>query len=125
MIDSGATSSATFAEEDCTDVRECNVGVTAAGCSFIFKKMGTAKLRVFNEKGDLQTVTIADTLFSDKLPYRLLALQAFTNKGYTAFVDKNCMKISGRGTVPLVAFKDVTTALFMLRTVESALFRAQ
>ena len=51
VMDSGATSSATFDESDCDNVRDCDVRVTAAGSEFTVTKMGTARITALDERG--------------------------------------------------------------------------
>ena len=80
ILDSGATSSATFSSEDCVDIVDCNVVVSAAGGSFNVTRKGTAKFTILNQDGEPCHITIANTLISEKFPYRLWALQAVTNK---------------------------------------------
>jgi len=48
-MDSGATSSATYDEQDCVNVRACDVKVTAAGSEFAVTKMGTALIETRDE----------------------------------------------------------------------------
>ena len=42
ILDSGATSSATFNPADCVDIVPCSISVNAAGGTFIVKQKGTA-----------------------------------------------------------------------------------
>jgi len=81
VIDSGATTSATFSEKDCIDVVPCHVVVSAAGGSFVVTKKGTAKFAILSRDGQLCNISITNTLISDKFPYRLWSLQAITERG--------------------------------------------
>ena len=115
VIDSGATSSATYNAADCTDIRQCNITVTAAGTSFQVKQIGTAKLSVIDTSDKVNDITIANCLISSQFPYRLLALQAFTNKGYEASMKGDAIDIfKPNSGAALRAVKDQNTKLFFL-----------
>src|SRR5205814_1916437 len=81
-IDSGATHACTYDASDCTNVRQCSMSVTAAGNVFDINLIGTAIIDAVNSLGQPQRITIDDCLISDRFPYKLLALQSFTNKGH-------------------------------------------
>jgi hypothetical protein len=51
VLDSGATSCATYSCADCVDVRPCNVSVTSAGCVFIVEQIGMAIIYVLTDLG--------------------------------------------------------------------------
>jgi len=63
VLDSGATSSCTFQESDCTNVRDCDIKITAAGSSFNVKRIGTACVQALDHKGRVQSITLADCPF--------------------------------------------------------------
>ena len=116
VVDSGATSCATFDPADCRDVRPCNITVTAAGSSFTVRQIGTAILRVLDKDRKLQHISIANCLISPKFPFRLLALQCFTNKGYEATMKGDEIIIShAAGNISLKAEKDAESKLFFLQ----------
>ena len=83
-MDSGATSSATFDESDCDNVRDCDVRVTAAGSEFTVTKMGTARITALDERGKEQKILGSNCLISPLFPCKLLSLSALTKKGLTA-----------------------------------------
>ena len=68
VVDSGATSCATYDASDCRDIRDCNIIVTAAGTSFKVKQIGTAMLRVKGDSGKVNVITIANCLISPQFP---------------------------------------------------------
>lgn len=82
-MDSGATSSATYDEQDCVNVRECDVKVTAAGSEFAVTKMGTALIETRDEMGRAQKIAVSNCLISPKFPCKLLSLPNLTRKGLT------------------------------------------
>ena len=83
ILDSGATACATFDARDCTDIVSCNITVTSAGCTFLVSQVGTAVIRTSDSCGKPRTITIKGCLISDRFPYRLIAIQVFTNKGHS------------------------------------------
>ena len=83
ILDSGATACATFAADDCTDIKPCNITVTSAGCTFVVTQVGTAVIHTLDTGGKPRVITIKGCLISDRFPYRLLAIQVFTNKGHS------------------------------------------
>ena len=89
VLDSGATHSCTYDQSDCKDVRECSITVTAAGNVFEISLMGTACIDAVNDRGSPQRVIVKNCLISSRFPYKLLAMQSFTNKGHTVFVRGN------------------------------------
>jgi hypothetical protein len=118
VCDSGATASATFNAEDCTNITDCRVMVTAAGTSFEVNKKGTAHILVQDTSGRPVRLFVQNCLISDKFPYKLLALQAFTNKGHTVYMQNDEMLLfSPSGGSVLKAAKDRQSKLFLLATV--------
>jgi Integrase core domain/Zinc finger C-x8-C-x5-C-x3-H type (and similar) len=119
ILDSGASISATFDPEDCTDISACQTSVTAAGCTFFVFQKGTAIIRAADKNGCLQPLHIPDCLISHRFPYKLLALQSLANKGFTITIsgdnlfvsDSNCDQI-------LTGFKDKTSRLYFLKLHE-------
>src|SRR6185437_1714296 len=116
VMDSGATSSATFDEADCVDVKDCDVQITAAGSSFSVKRIGTAIVHALDTTGKPQKITLSNCLISQLFPYKLLSLQAFTKKGHTVTMADDMVHISNKvNDVVLVGVRDPTSQLFMLR----------
>ena len=114
-MDSGATSSATYDQNDCINVIPCNVQVTAAGTTFAVTRMGTAFITAATQGGETQTLHVAGGLISTRFPFKLLALQSFTNKGHTAVVKNDLITISNPfNSTVLLAGKDQKTKLFFL-----------
>ena len=58
IVDSGATSSATYDERDCVNIQNCNIQVIAAGRRFTVKKKGTALVNTIDEKGNCAFVLV-------------------------------------------------------------------
>jgi hypothetical protein len=117
ICDSGATSNATYDQSECVDVHDCCVQVTAAGCTFEVSKRGTAIIQVLDTKGRAREMRLTNCLISDKFPYKLLALQSFTNKGHTVlFKDKHMIVKSGNST-SFCAKQDDTSKLYVLPCV--------
>ena len=117
VCDSGATSSATFDASECVDVVECNVQVTAAGTSFPVTKKGTAIIDVTDTEGRPQQLRVTNCLISDRFPYKLLALQSFTNKGHTVVIRDRAMLLSNnKNSVVLCATQDNNSRLFLLHS---------
>ena len=87
VMDSGATASATFDEADCTNIRDCDIKITAAGSVFSVKRIGTATIQALDDKGRVQKLSISNCLISPLFPYKLLSLQAFTKKGHVVLID--------------------------------------
>jgi len=120
VLDSGATVSATFDEADCVDIEACDTPVTAAGSTFRVSKRGKAIIHVVDSRGEIQRVTIRECLISSRFPYKLLAVQAFTNKKHIVLMKENEMVISNSlNDVVLVAQRDAESKLFFLRTAAS------
>src|SRR5262249_7905610 len=94
VCDSGATSSATYDADDCVDIVECKVDVTAAGTAFNVERKGTAVILVTDTCGRQQELRITNCLISDKFPYKLLALQAFTTKGHSVLMKEDALYVS-------------------------------
>ena len=127
VIDSGATSCATFTERDCVDVRDCNINVTAAGEPFCVKRTGTAVISTLDEHGKAVELFMRNTLISEKFPYRLLSLQPFTSKGYQVLIGQEAIRIQ-HPTSPsvFVGSRDPTTKLFFLaRAVGTSMMLAR
>ena len=115
IMDSGATACATFTAEDCVDVRPCNIRVTAAGCSFLVTQTGTAVVRTTAPDGSMRVLTIKGCLISTKFPYRLLAVQAFTNKNHSITMVGSTMSIRNpKGELVCTALKRPETNLYTL-----------
>ena len=103
VCDSGATTSATFDPSDCIDLQDCSVRVTAAGTSF----EGTAIVQALDTTGKAHTLHLTNCLISDKFPYKLLALQQFTEKGHTVVFKDREMRVSNPiNNVTLCATQD-------------------
>jgi hypothetical protein len=116
VIDSGATCSATFSMEDCVDVQPCSILINGAGGSFTVHRKGTAKFSIVNQKGEPCSVSIENTLISDKFPYRLWALQSITNKGGSASISGDTMLLYLPGMeTPFVAEKNCEVKLFFIK----------
>src|SRR5262249_47025060 len=94
VLDSGATRCATFEESDCVDVRDCDVTVTAAGCTFTVQKIGTAIVPALDESGRIITLRMTDTLISPQFAHKLIALQAFTRKGHSVSMTHDCIRVT-------------------------------
>jgi hypothetical protein len=121
VMDSGATSSATFSEEDCVNVRDCNIQVTAAGSTFTVSRVGTANVQAVDEQGRVQQLSLGNCLISDKFPYKLLSLQAFTKKGHVVTIDKDTVRISNmKNDVVLLGQRDPTSQLFLLKEASTS-----
>jgi hypothetical protein len=116
VLDSGATSCATFDESDCTDVRACQVQVTAAGSCFTVERMGTATVRALDEKGRTQIITLANCLISPQFPYKLLSVPRLTKKGHVVTMEDEKVRISNKlNDIVLVGVRDPTSQLFLLQ----------
>ncbi len=119
VLDSGATACATYSEADCVNIRECDISVTAAGCVFKVERMGTVVIHAKDTTGALQILSIKNCLISPRFPYKLLALQAFTNKGHTISMEGSSMSISNPfNKVILIALKEKQTGLYLLQRFE-------
>jgi hypothetical protein len=121
VLDSGATSHATFDEADCVDVHDCDVKVTAAGSTFTVQRMGTAKVQALDEKGQPQLLSLSRCLISSQFPYKLLSLQRFTKKGHMVTMDNNQVRISNKvNDIVLLGVRDPTSHLFLLQEAARA-----
>ena len=119
VLDSGATSSATFDERDCTEVRPCKIKVTAAGSEFTVNKIGTANITAIDEDGKERLIAITNCLISPLFPCKLLSLPALTKKGLTATMTENTIKLTNsQSTVTLLGVRDKASQLFLLRERE-------
>lgn len=116
ILDSGATTCATNSEQDCHDIRTCNINVTAAGCNFNVSRIGTIVIKASDTNGIERDLTITDCLISDKFPYKLLAMQKFTNKGYVVTIIGDIMNLyNATHKIAFVANRDSESGLFFLR----------
>ena len=116
VMDSGATCCATYAEEDCIDVRDCAVTVTAAGESFVATRIGTAVIATTDANGHVVELRVRETLISPKFPFKLLALQAFTSKGCLVTMGAQEVRIQQpSSTSAFVGRQDPKTKLFFLQ----------
>lgn len=126
VMDSGATCCATYLESDCVDVRDCVVTVTAAGESFTVLRTGTAVIETTDEQGRAVELRMRDTLISPKFPYKLLALQAFTAKGYSVVIGAKEVRIEQPNNKSVfIGTQDLNTKLFFLRPPPSPLLLAR
>ena len=115
ILDSGATSSATFNPADCVDIVPCSISVNAAGGAFIVKQKGTAKFIITAKSGSNVEVSVKDTLISEKFPFRLWALQSITNKGGSITIKGEHMSFFLSGVdEEFIAAKDPETRLFSI-----------
>ena len=116
VMDSGATCNATFDETDCSDVRNCQVKVNAAGCSFTVQRMGTAKIDALDEKGRLQKLSLSNCLISPQFPFKLLSLNTLTRNGHLITTDEQKMRITNKvNDIVLLAPRDPVTKLYVLQ----------
>ncbi len=116
VMDSGATSSATYDEQDCVNVRECDVKVTAAGSEFAVTKLGTALIETRDEMGRAQKIAVSNCLISPKFPCKLLSLPNLTRKGLTVTMTTDKMRLSNpHNNVVLVGHRDAASQLFLLQ----------
>ena len=116
VIDSGATSSGTFDERDCVDIRPCDIKITAAGSSFNVTKIGTAIITAMAENGQQQKITLANCLISPLFPCKLLSLASLTKKGLVVHMTNDTMKISNPiNDVVLLGKRDDRSQLFLLQ----------
>ena len=121
VLDSGATCCATFSEDDCLNVRDCNINVTAAGATFSVQRVGTAVISARDELGRTIQLNMQNTLISNRFPFKLLALQVLTSKGNQVVIDEFKMRIVNRlSDVVLLGTKDPTTNLFFLDEAKTA-----
>lgn len=119
ICDSGATSNATYDEKECVDVHPCSVQVTAAGTTFEVTKRGTAIVQALDTKGKAHELRLTGCLISDKFPFKLLALQSFTNKGHTVVFKDRRMQVSNpRSNITLFAIQDDNSQLFVLQCAQ-------
>ena len=118
VLDSGASMSATHCERDCVDIRPCNVEVTAAGATFVVLRRGTAIIKTINSLGIEQAISVADCLISPLFPCKLLALQAFTRKGFTVMINNDTLEI-GKAQLKekLLGNLDKASGLYILNCV--------
>ena len=116
VLDSGATCCATSQESDCIDVRDCCVNVTSAGNSFQVKRIGTALINTVDARGCPTQLQMKNTLISPTFPYKLLALQLFTARGYQVVMEQDSIRISNPASAStFVGNKDPSTQLFFLK----------
>ena len=114
VLDSGATSSATYSEDDCIDIRPCDITVTAAGSEFRVERVGTAIINAVDVHGRVRVLKITNCLISTLFPYKLLAVHTFTNKGYVVVMKGTTMSIANPTAMSLSAKKDPSSGLFVL-----------
>jgi transposase InsO family protein len=116
VLDSGATCCATNCDVDCVDIRECKVSVTAAGSNFTVDHIGTAVINTLDERGLNVQLRMQNTLISKRFPYKLLALQLFTSKGYQVVMGELNMRIvNPTSQSAFLGTKDTATQLFFLK----------
>jgi hypothetical protein len=116
IFDSGATRSATFDASDCIGIKDCDIMVTAAGCSFKVKQIGTAIIPVADDSGVTQTIQVRNCLISEKFPVKLLALQSFAKRGNSVVMKDKTIHISNPSkNFVIVAHKDPGSKLFFLQ----------
>lgn len=116
VLDSGATCCATSDETECIDIRDCRVHVTSAGSSFEVKRIGTALVNTLDDLGRPVQLKMRNTLISPIFPYKLLALQLLTSKGYEVVMGQDRMRISNPfNDSVFVGTKDPKTQLFFLQ----------
>jgi len=119
VLDSGASMSATHCERDCTGIQPCNIEVTAAGATFVVLRRGTAVIRALDSLGKEQAISVADCLISPLFPCKLLALQAFTKKGFTVTINDQTLEISKPTLVEKLMGKLDSNGLYTLQCVET------
>jgi len=116
VMDSGASCCATYAESDCIEVSNCNISVTAAGECFRVTRTGTAVIDTVDEQGRTVQLKMQNTLISERFPYKLLALQPFTARGYRISIDDTQLRIVKEvERSAFVGMKDSATRLFFLK----------
>ena len=116
VCDSGATSSATYNSADCVDIQDCNVTVTAAGSSFTVLKKGTALICVIDTAGKKQQLRVSNCLISERFPYKLLALQSFTSRGFSIYMQQSHLTLLNKAmNISLRATHDKVSRLFLLQ----------
>jgi transposase InsO family protein len=94
------------------------VTVTAAGSSFTVLKKGTAVIFVLDTLGRKQQLHVSNCLISDKFPYKLLALQSFTSRGFSIQILQNSLTLSNNSSdVSLRATHDKSSRLFILHSL--------
>ncbi len=82
------------------------------------KKRGKALLQVVDSKGGVQQITIRNCLIAPQFPYKLLAVQAFTNKRHVVVMEEEEMRITNpMNEVVLIARRDQESKLFFLKSV--------
>jgi hypothetical protein len=74
IMDSGATSSATFLREKCFNISPCAISVCAAGGSFIVKEKGSVSFTMIDKKGRFCNIRLDNVLISSNFSYQLWAL---------------------------------------------------
>ena len=115
VLDSGATSSATYDATDCTEVEDCSITITAAGCSFVVYKKGTARIPVMDKNGNSQTISVKNCLISEKFPFKLLAIQALAKKGHSVLMEGDEIFISNKANnFVIYAAKEKFSKLYFL-----------
>lgn len=90
--------------------------MSAAGGSFTVFQKGTAKYSVVAESGEIVNISVADTLISDKFPFRLWAMQSITNKGGVVTMRNDHMSIFLPGVDSMIlASKNSVSRLFVVK----------
>jgi len=121
IVDSGATTCATSDEQDCIDVRGCNINVTTAGCKFQVQRIGTAVINTVDTSGVQRTITIKECLISDKFPYKILSMHRFAKNGHTITMKGDAISIKAPDNkFELTARRD-SSGLFFLPIVREKL----
>lgn len=116
VLDSGATSSATYDESDCVNVRTCEVRVTAAGSEFTVTKIGTAVVTALDEQGRPQKVFFTNCLISPLFPCKLVSMSSLTKKGVSVHMTNDKMRMTNTtNDVVLLGVRDPSTQLFLLQ----------
>ena len=117
IVDSGATTCATYDKSDCINIRDCNISVTAAGCRFKVSLIGTAIVSALNTNGEYETLNVTDCLISERFPYKLLSMQKFAAKGLTITMTGDSMTMANpTNNISFTASKDAKSGLYFLNT---------
>ena len=121
VLDSGATSSATFDEKDCVDIRSCEVHVTAAGSQFTVTKIGTAVVTALDEQGRQVKLSFCNCLISPLFPCKLVSMSSLTKKGVTVHMTQDKMRLTNPvNDVVLLGLRDSASQLFVLQEAKKA-----
>lgn len=94
----------------------CHLVTCSIGESFLVTRKGTAIVNAITASGEFVALKMQNTLISSKFPYKLLALQPFTAKGFQVTMLADEMRIAKpEAQFVLVGDKDEQTRLFFLR----------